>query len=217
MNMKKLVLVLGVLGISIGAFAQEIGYGVKAGVNLGKYSNPSEIEKDYQKMNPSFYVTAFADLPVAPQLSVQPGISLQGKGNKFSYDGNNLDGTSTTNVMALEVPVNAVYYIPTGGARAVFFGAGPYVGYSLSGKGKTKGDIGEFAGVADEYDLDFGGDDKDQKPFDFGLNFMLGYRLSSGFIINAGYGLGLTNLSPSDNSDAKYSNRVLSFGIGFQL
>lgn len=214
--MKKLMLIVGVLGISMGAFAQEVGYGVKAGVNLGKYSNPVEEAKDYQKMNPSFYVTGFADFPVAPQFSIQPGISLQGKGDKYSYDGDNLDGSETTNVMALEIPVNAVYYIPAG-TGSVFLGAGPYAGYSLSGRRKIKGDVGEVVGGESEYDLDFGGDDKDQNAFDFGLNFMAGYQLSSGFFINAGYGLGLANLSPSDNSDNKYSNRVLSFGIGFAL
>ena len=215
--MKKLLTVLIGLGISIGAFAQETSFGVKAGVNLGKYSNVPESAKDYQKMNPSFYLTGYADLPVAPQFSIQPGISLQGKGDKYSYDSNDLDGSVTTNVMALEIPVNAVYYIPTGGSGSVFLGAGPYAAYSLSGKVKGKGNIGDIIGGETEYDLDFGGDDRDQNAFDFGLNFMAGYRLAGGFTINAGYGLGLANLSPSDNSDNKFSNRVLSFGVGFQL
>jgi len=214
--MKKILLSLGAaLLLAAGAQAQT-SWGLKAGVNLGKYSNPSDLAKDYQKMNPSFYITGFADLPVANNFSIQPGVSLQGKGNKLSYDGNNLDGTSTTNVMALEIPVNAVYYIPTGYSGSVFLGAGPYVGYSLSGKTKTKGNLGDF-GTEGEYDIDFTGDDKHQKPLDFGLNFMAGYKLSNGFLINAGYGLGLTNLSPSDNSNSNYSNRVLSFGVGFQF
>lgn len=214
--MKKLLSVLLGVGISIGAFAQETSFGVKAGVNLGKYSNVPDELKDFQKMNPSFYVTGYADLPVAPQFSIQPGLSLQGKGSKFSYDGNDLDGSATTNVMALEIPVNAVYYIPTGVSGSVFLGAGPYAAYSLSGKVKTKGSVGNV-GSEGNYDLDFGGDDRDQNAFDFGLNFMAGYQLSGGFTINAGYGLGLANLSPSDNSDNKFSNRVLSFGVGFQL
>ncbi|WP_262245413.1 porin family protein [Parapedobacter soli] len=215
--MKKLLSVLLGLGVSMGAFAQETSFGVKAGVNLGQYSNVSDDAKDYQKLNPSFYLTGYVDLPVAPQFSIQPGLSLQGKGSKFSYDGNNLDGSITRNVMDLEIPVNAVYYIPTGGAGSVFLGAGPYAAYSLSGKVKSKGNVGDIVGGESEYDLDFGGDDRDQNAFDFGLNFMAGYRLSSGFLINAGYGLGLANLSPSDNSNSKFSNRVLSIGVGFQL
>ncbi|MFB2119962.1 porin family protein [Parapedobacter sp. 2B3] len=215
--MKKLVFAIVAVGVSAGAFAQETSFGVKAGVNLGKYSNVSDAAKDYQKMNPSFYLTGYADLPVAPQFSIQPGLSLQGKGSKFSYDGDGMDGSITTNVMDLEIPVNAVYYIPTGSSGSVFLGAGPYAAYSLSGKVKTKGNLGDVVSGEGNYDLDFGGDDRDQNAFDFGVNFMAGYRLSGGFTINAGYGLGLANLSPSDNSDNKFSNRVLSFGVGFQL
>ena len=215
--MKKILLSLGAAVLLAAGAQAQTSWGLKAGVNLGKYSNAPASSKDYQKMNTSFYVTGYADLPVAPNFSVQPGLSLQGKGDKYSYDGNDLDGSVTTNVMALEVPVNAVYYIPTGYSGSVFLGAGPYVGYSLSGKHKVKGSAGDIFGAEGEYDIDFSGDDKDQKPFDFGLNFMAGYKLSNGFLINAGYGLGLTNLSPSSNSDNKYSNRVLSFGVGYQF
>ncbi|MBD1422144.1 porin family protein [Sphingobacterium chuzhouense] len=214
--MKKILLSLGAAVLLAAGAQAQTSWGLKAGVNLGKYSNAPDGAKDYQKMNTSFYVTGYADLPVAPNFSVQPGLSLQGKGDKYSFDGDNLDGSSTTNVMALEVPVNAVYYIPTGYSGSVFLGAGPYVGYSLSGKQKIKGNIGGTQAEG-EYDIDFSGDDKHQKPFDFGLNFMAGYKLSNGFLVNAGYGLGLTNLSPSSNSDNKFSNRVLSFGVGYQF
>ncbi|MBD1431350.1 PorT family protein [Sphingobacterium sp. DN00404] len=215
--MKKILLSLGAAFLLAAGAQAQTSWGLKAGVNMGKYSNAPESSKDYQKMNTSFYVTGYADLPVAPNFSVQPGLSLQGKGDKYKLDGDNLDGSMTTNVMALEIPVNAVYYIPTGYSGSVFLGAGPYVGYSLSGKHKVEGRAGDLFEGEGEYDIDFSGDDKDQKPFDFGLNFMAGYKLSNGFLINAGYGLGLTNLSPSSNSDNKYSNRVLSFGVGYQF
>src|SRR5690606_20976850 len=134
-----------------------------------------------------------------------------------SYDGDGMDGSITTNVMALEIPVNAVYYIPTSGSGSVFLGAGPYAAYSLSGKVKAKGNVGDLIGGESEYDLDFGGDDRDQNAFDFRLNFVDGYGLSVGYTINAAYGLGLGNLSTSDNSDNKFAKRVLSFGVGFHL
>ena len=214
--MKKILLSLGAAFLLAAGAQAQTSFGLKAGVNLGKYSNvPADME-DYSKMNPSFYVTGYADLPVAPQFSIQPGISLQGKGEKYKADGDNFDGSATTNVMAIEIPVNAVYYIPAGYSGSVFLGAGPYVGYSLSGKTKLKGDFSDVSGEA-EYDVDFTGDDKDQKPFDFGVNFLAGYKLSNGFLVNAGYGLGLSNLSPSEGSDNKFSNRVLSFGVGYQF
>lgn len=208
--MKKVLLSLGAaLLMAAGAQAQT-GYGLKAGVNLGKYSNV-----DDAKNNTSFYVTGFADLPVAPNFSIQPGVSLQGKGNRTESNLGDVEGKLTYNVMSVEIPVNAVYYIPAG-AGSVFLGAGPYVGFNVSGKIKGEGNLGD-AGLVGETDIEFGSGDNEMKTVDAGANFMLGYKLNNGFLINAGYGLGLTNLSNSDNSDNKFSNRVLSFGIGFQF
>ncbi|WP_156307640.1 porin family protein [Sphingobacterium endophyticum] len=211
--MKKLLLSIGAAFLLAAGAQAQTSYGLKAGVNLGKYSNVPEASKDFQKNNVSFYVTGFADIPVAPQFSIQPGVSLQGKGSKFEYDGDAGDGSSTLNVMSIEVPVNAVYYIPAGSGN-VFLGAGPYVGFNISGKNKIKGNVAGVGGEG-EYDLSFSGDDKDMNLIDAGANFMAGYKFNNGLLINAGYGLGLTNLNP-DSGD-KYSSRVLSFGLGFQF
>ncbi len=215
--MKKFLLSLGAACLlAVGAQAQ-VSYGIKAGVNLAKYSNFATETglEDYESSNPSFYVTGYADLSVAPNFSIQPGISLQGKGAKFSGSGD-VSGSWTRNVMSIEIPVNAVYYIPTGDAGSVFLGAGPYVGYAVSGKDKAKQDFLELTGE-ESTTLKFSGDDKDMKAFDAGVNFLAGYKLSNGFLINAGYGLGLTDLAPSDAFDKSISNRVLSFGVGFQF
>ncbi|MFZ4261957.1 porin family protein [Sphingobacterium sp. HJSM2_6] len=213
--MKKLLLSLGAAFLLAAGAQAQTSYGLKAGVNLGKFSNQSEAAKDYQKNNVSFYVTGFADIPVAPQFSIQPGVSLQGKGNKAEYTGDGLDGSSSINTMSIEIPVNAVYYIPAGSGN-VFLGAGPYVGFNISGKSKLEGNLGEI-GAAGESDLKFSGDDKNMNLIDAGVNFLGGYKFGNGFLINAGYGLGLSNLNPSDNADNKFSNRVLSFGLGFQF
>ncbi|TDS12456.1 porin family protein [Sphingobacterium paludis] len=210
--MKKILLSLGAaLLLAAGAQAQT-SWGLKAGLNLGKYSGLSSGYSDLQKMNPSFYVTGFADLPVAPQFSIQPGVSLQGKGSKLSGSIAGFDGTNTINTMSIEIPVNAVYWIPAGSGN-VFLGAGPYIGFNVSGKEKNRGET-EFGSGDIETDINFGGADDEMKVIDAGANFMAGYKLSNGFLINAGYGLGLTSLYNTEN---KRSNRVLSFGVGFQF
>lgn len=208
--MKKILLSLGAaLLLAAGAQAQT-SWGLKAGVNLGKYSNYG----DDQKNNTSFHVTGFADLPVASNFSIQPGVSLQGKGTRFFEDYEGIGNAEfSRNVMSIEVPVNAVYWIPAG-TGSVFLGAGPYIGFNVSGKEKLKGDLGGFAGET-EWDLDFSGDDRDMNVIDAGANFMAGYKLANGFLINAGYNLGLTQLVPG--FDERVSNRVWSFGVGFQF
>lgn len=222
--MKKILLSFAAVALfAVGAQAQ-VSYGIKAGVNMGKYSNVDESMKDYAKFNPSYYLTGYADLSVAPNFSIQPGISLQGKGAKFKNSEGGASVSISQDVMSIEIPVNLVYYIPTGDAGTVFLGAGPYAGYAISGKNKVK-----WSGITDfedegfdtadgslSTDIEFG-KDKDMKPFDAGVNFLAGFKLSNGFLINAGYGLGLTNLSTSSDSDDKFSNRVISVGIGFQF
>ncbi|MBE8714565.1 porin family protein [Sphingobacterium hungaricum] len=211
--MKKVLLSLSVgLLLAIGANAQ-VSYGLKAGVNLGKFSGNYS---DNQKMITSFHVTGFADLPIANNFSIQPGVSLQGKGS--SYSATTWGGVVETfnvdrNLMSVEIPVNAVYYIPAGNGN-VFIGAGPYIGFNISGKQKMPDDLSD---TEIKTDIKFSGDDKDMNLIDAGANFMAGYKFNNGLLINAGYGLGLTNLNPSDNSDNNYSSRTLNFGIGFQF
>ncbi len=224
--MKKVLLTIGVALATVAGAQAQVSYGLKAGVNLGKYSNfPSG-----QSVNTSFNVTGFADLPVSPNFSIQPGVSLQGKGTKYSvseevnFNSSTLraDADYTVNVMSIEIPVNAVYYIPTGDAGKVFLGAGPYIGFNVSGKEKIKGSIIADQGSnkevvkADESNsLKLSGSDKDLNVIDAGLNFMVGYKFSNGFLLNAGYNLGLTNIVA--NADKTVSNRVWSFGVGFQF
>ncbi len=204
--MKKLLLSAAILFGSLGAFAQGgLGYGLRAGVNIPKYSTSFGDTKS----NTGFFVTGYLDAPVSPYLSVQPGLSLQNKGAKWAQTSN---GELKESVMSLDIPVNLVAKLPTGGSGNFFVGAGPYVGFGLSGK--RKGEVLDGA-VQGDRDINFGsGSGKDLKRTDFGVNFLAGYQLTNGFQINAGYGLGLTNLAPNSGS---IKNRVWSVGIGFGL
>jgi len=210
--MKKLLLSATILFGSIGAFAQGgLGYGLRAGVNIPKYS----FENGSSESNTGFFVTGYLDAPVSPNFSIQPGLSLQNKGAKWSAGDGNNSGELKQSIMSLDIPVNAVAKFPTGASGNFFVGAGPYVGFALSGKNKASGNVGGAEGRT-EWDVEFGSGDGDElKRTDFGVNFLAGYQLSNGFQINAGYGLGLTNLSPVSNLSTK--NRVWSVGIGFGL
>lgn len=218
--MKKVLLSFGVAMLLAGAAQAQVSYGLRAGVNLGKISNYG----DNQSNNTSFNVTGYADLPVAPNFSLQPGISLQGKGSKYEF-GDNQNGLDISrNTMSLEIPVNAVYYIPTGYSGSVFLGAGPYIGMNLSGKDKLETRTNGSTNSVDR-DITFSNDNQDfasigdnnrMNRIDAGVNFLAGYRFNGGLLLNAGYGLGLTNMIPN-NSNTTYANRVWSFGVGFQF
>lgn len=216
--MKKLFLVAAAFLIGGAAYAQttsSVGttkFGLKAGVNLPKYQFDNDDDSYQTETNTNFNLTGYADIPLTAGFSFQPGISLQGKGGKIT---NNL-GEVKHDVMSIDIPVNFVGYIPAG-PGSFFIGAGPYVGFAISGKQKTTGTI--FGVTAEtERDLNFGNADNDDlKSVDFGLNGLVGYQFSSGFNIGAGYGFGLSNLIPDSepNGTSKINNRVLSFSVGY--
>lgn len=213
--MKKLYSLIVACLLAGGAFAQTstsgttksgIKYGIKAGVNFAKVGfsgdDVDDEEKDAVKSQTSFLIGGLVDIPVSSSFSIQPGLTLSGKGFKEEYEGE--DDKEENNVMYLEIPVNAVYKI--GG---IYLGAGPYAAFAISGKNKD-GD--------DETDLEFGNDpEKDNlKRGDFGLNLLGGYQLTNGLNFGINYGLGLNNILPDyEGIDYKAKNRVFSVTVGF--
>jgi len=186
-------------------FAQDIKFGIKAGLNLPTMKTEIEGMDIDSKANLNFQIGGYVDFDFE-KFSIQPGLVLNGKGSKVSV----LGLESKSSLMYLEVPVNFYYKVPLNFGN-IYLGGGPYAGYGISGKSKTKGELlGET--LDEEEDIKFG-DDEDFKALDFGLNFGGGVRLTNGLALGANYGLGLSNMSNDD--DAKAKNRVLSFTVGY--
>ncbi|HWV72282.1 MAG TPA: porin family protein [Pseudosphingobacterium sp.] len=205
--MKKVLLSITALLFATGVFAQqEMGFGLKAGVNFPKYSLS---DGDFNTgSTTNFHITAFLDAPIATdRFYVQPGISLQGKGAKLSQSS---VGTVKQNTMWIEVPVNFVAKFPAADAGKFFLGAGPYVAFGISGKNKYESGWGSA-----EEDFDFGKDGS-LKGTDFGLNFIGGFEFNNGLMIHGGYGLGLSNLAPDGNS-GDIKQRLWTVGLGFRI
>lgn len=205
--MKKVLLSITALLFATGVFAQqEMGFGLKAGVNFPKYSLSEGDLSTGSTTN--FHITAFLDAPIATdRFYVQPGVSLQGKGAKLSQSSL---GTVKQNTMWIEVPVNFVAKFPAADAGKFFIGAGPYVAFGISGKNKYESDW-----ASAEEDFDFGKDGS-LKGTDFGLNFIGGFEFNNGLMIHGGYGLGLSNLAP-DGNNGDIKQRLWTVGLGFRI
>ncbi|TCC98697.1 porin family protein [Pedobacter hiemivivus] len=222
--MKKILLSLMIASAGLAVKAQETGikFGVKAGVTFPTLSYSSDLEEGMKnKANTSFYVGGTVDIPVGGMFTIQPGLTFSGKGDKqeasVSEGGDSFSAKSSTSLMYIEIPVNAVVSFPVGEGK-VFVGAGPYYGMAISGKSKMESKMTvDGVTVSDEEsnDADFG-KDGDTKRSDFGVNFLGGYQLSNGFNIHAGYGLGLSNIA-KNSGDLKVKNNVLSVGVGFSF
>ncbi len=212
--MKKLMITALSVLFAAGVFAQgePMKFGLKAGVNFPSYNFSGDNNSYSTNTATNFHVTAFLDAPLGGRfLSLQPGLSIQGKGAELS---NSQFGTLTQNTMWLEIPVNLVAKVPVGNTSNFFVGAGPYVGFGLSGKNKYDSDWGSA-----ESDFEFGSDGT-LKSTDFGLNIIAGFQLSQGFMIHGGYGMGLTDIRASNNEyfpDNRLTNQVWTVGLGFSL
>ena len=193
-----------------------IKYGIKAGINFATVSlsgnDVDPEEKDALKSQTSFMIGGLVDIPVGTSFSVQPGLTLSGKGSKSEFSETGYSSKDQTNIMYLEIPVNAVYKI--GG---IYFGAGPYAAFALSGKEKWEENMDGEVDKGEE-DLQFGNnpDEDDLRRGDFGINLLGGYQLSNGLNVGLNYGLGLNNILPeSSDYDYKGKNRVFSVTVGF--
>ena len=222
--MKKTILLGAIALISLSTFAQDksdnsrITYGVKAGVTFPTFSlSGDDFNGNSAKSITSFYVGGIVNIPVHSMLSVQPGLTLIGKGGKTTSAIVGSSDFVEFTPLYLEVPVNVVASFEAGPGK-VFVGAGPYLSFGIGGKLKsTKSD------VTTSQDLKFGTNSstdqsKHFKSLDFGVNFLLGYQLTNGLSINGGYGLGLTNISPNTdiaNNTGSLKNSVVSVGLGF--
>ena len=216
--MKKIILVAVALVFGGATFAQTSSttaskprFGLRGGLSLPKYKyvNDNANTSDETETTTNFHLTGYADAPIGGVFSIQPGISLQGKGAKY-FD----NGTTQVedNVLAIEIPVNILANLAAGPGK-LFIGGGPYAGFNVSAQRETIS--GSITGKSD---LNIGNNSGDAlKAIDFGLNLLAGYQLNSGLNFGAGYGLGLTNLRPTttSNTNVEQNNRVLSFSVGF--
>ena len=218
--MKKVLLIAGfVAASSITAFAQTISFGVKAGLNLSRLTETVSGGSVSSQTLPGFQVGGVVDLGFQA-FSIQPGVFFTTKGGKseetvqFTTPGSGqttITANSKVTLNYIEVPINFLYNVAAGDNK-FYVGAGPYVGYGLSGKG-TESD-NQNGSETTKTNVTFGSGQDDVKNPDFGVNFLVGFKFSQGYSIGANYGLGLSNLSNGGN-DSKVKNQVVSFTLGY--
>lgn len=202
--MKKLVLLFALVVASQLVSAQGLKYGIKAGVNFANQEFKEQGFSFSPKSVTSFHIEGLIDYGINSSFSIQPGLALSGKGFRIESDG----VKAKTDLMYVEVPVNAVAKFPISSIGKFFIGAGPYAAFGISGKAKVEG-----SGVSESDDKLFDKDKGSYKKGDIGINVLGGLEFSKGLTINANYGLGLSNISREASTTAK--NKVVSVSVGF--
>lgn len=224
--MKK-VFVVAAFAATIFAAKAQVKLGIQAGINAAsfndKFTSGNTTTTNKYKSKIGLTVGAFADISISDVLVFRPGLNFIQKGGKYSESQTffgittNYNATRTSNY--LELPLNVVYKIAVGSGN-VFVGAGPSIGYGLSGKDKVKSTSGnttqeQSASIKfDGKNNNTANDNKSHlKALDFGGNFIAGYQLGNNIFAKLSYTIGFSNINPDDNSTTK--NKGFGFTVGY--
>lgn len=197
---KSYLLTLLMIGTATGLLAQN-RLGIKAGLNLASEYMRMDDQSATTKIAPLFHLSAYYDIGVSQRFSIQPGLSLEGKGGVSEVNGESL----TDKLMYLELPINFIAWTPTKSGE-FFFGGGPYFAYGINAK-VTSG--------RNALHLEWGNEIDQLRPFDAGLGLIVGYRFNGGITTRISSSAGMVNIS--NQSGVKYLNRVTAIGIGYEF
>jgi hypothetical protein len=190
-------------------------FGVRAGVNFtninGEHANGNDL--DY-KMKVGFHVGVNAEIPLADEFYLQPGVLFSTKGAKIDEAGD-----PKINVSYIEVPVNFLYKADLGTGK-LLMGVGPYVGFGIGGKVKGDGEDVDIKFKNDLGEEELMDDNVYTKRIDMGGNLLFGYEFSNNFSVQLNAQLGLLNLDPKilgEKPDSKSKNTGFGVSVGYRF
>jgi outer membrane protein with beta-barrel domain len=194
----KIIFLTLLSALTLSSTGQTLSYGLKAGVQENYFQE--YYTKDYrvESSDFGFHIGGFAELNLAPNLTLQPSLLLTRKGGGY-YDNN-------IRVLAVELPVNLLYR-----HKGFFIGGGPGISYGLSGK--VSGDVDNVeTNIYNDKSFMY------QKRLDVQVGALMGYKLRSNIIVSAFMSRGLRNLTALEDNGS-YNAKMKTFGlsIGYQI
>ena len=196
--------------------------GIIAGVNL---QNLNGTDFWGEKLDNDFIIGFNAgvnvNIPIAPDFYIQPGLMFSAKGGKQKViespskaEGNEV--TTKVSINYLEVPVNLLFR-PQAGDGHLLIGFGPYIGYGIFGKVKTK-----EGSLSNELDIKFKNTvtssdpstSSYMRPLDAGGTILFGYELFNGLFFQLNGQLGLLKINPEYENLTNNKTSIKNFGFG---
>ncbi|MCS3796069.1 porin family protein [Niastella sp. OAS944] len=217
MKSKVLLFALAATALSLTSKAQDkTTFGVRAGVNFQNL-NGEDIDGDDLSldMKTGFHIGVNAEVPIAQDFYLQPGLLFSTKGAKLKQTGDDVKWNFST----IEIPINFLYK-PELGPGKLLLGFGPYVGIAVGGKvkrGDFKGDINFKNDITSTEQMS---GNSYYKRLDFGGNLLAGYELSSKISFQLNAQLGMSNLAPKvdgKKTDAKIKNTGFGISVGYRF
>lgn len=202
--MKNFSLIVIIFLLSIGGVqAQEFfNFGVKGGVNFANLTGDEADEIDAE-MKTGFHLGVFAEIMISDKFGIQPEVlySSQGATSDVAFIYEEFSGNVDVDIKLdyISVPVLLKYFVAPGFSLE----AGPQFSF-LS---KSEIEV-EFQGETETEDMK-----DDTESFDLGAAVGVGYGLPQGFLVQARYVMGFSDVYT--DSDAK--NSVIQLSVGWKF
>lgn len=195
--MKKFVSVMIIVVIAATmSLAQELRFGVKGGLNVGKLVLTGDGEKEESEGLISFYLGARAELGLSEKLSVQGELLYQGYGGEFDLgDGDDL----TFRLNEISVPLVLKYYLSP---QKFSINGGVSLGYILTAKAKYDGDSEDILEFINRTDM--------------GITIGAEYRVTDALFLDFRYNYGISDLWKEDD-DITMRASAIQVGAGFRF
>ncbi len=201
------------------AQAQDINWGIKAGVNYTTIS--SEIATDYIF---GYHAGLTSDYKLSPKFALQPELiySLEGAESSFEIEMDEFFFKTEQKIKLgyLNLPVMAKFYA----AEGFSLQAGPQLGYLVSAKNEYE----ISSNFSEDFDLNESGTEdikNELKKISLGINFGLGYDFQNKLFLQARYHVGLTDISDFDEDMGEdfeeeideLKNSGFQFSVGYKF
>lgn len=220
--MKKIIVTIASLALYMSVYAQDVHYGVTAGLNISNVSYKTDVwDKPKSMLGPQ--IGFFAEIPVADRLSIKPQLQYNALGYKFP-PGDVINGVNVK-LNYITLPVTAQYEIVSNLKAEL----GLYAALLLNGKSKIvpeeEDDLGGTSSASQYASASSYYDDEDLKytkiedglaKSDFGLRGGFNYHFTEKFGAGIHYSMGLSNILTNADG-AKATNTAFSIGISYRF
>ena len=209
---------LALMSLAAHPVSAQVSIGGRIGASISDLSvDTRDVPPDLDSKT-GLVVEAFADIPLSPGLSFQPGIQYAQKGASATDTSEGQEFTLELSFDYVEVPLLLRYAFPTTGALGVSLYGGPSLAFEASCEVTLQGTSVTLTIGCDEGGQQ--GVEVNTKSFDLGVLFGGGISVPAGpgrLTVDVSYDMGLTNISSDAQDDESVKNRAFYITAGMAL
>lgn len=200
--MKKVLVIVACIFMTTYGFAQDLKFGVKAGLNLSTVVGDDVEDTD---MTAGLYFGGFLNVPLSDRLSFQPELlySRQGWKSDWKFEGDSFK--NTLKLSYLNIPM--LLKMSLGASDKIHVYAGPQLGFLLDAELDYEGNGGSGTGDYEDY----------MNDIDFSIILGLSFNVSDNMSLDVRYNRGLSNIYNYEDGDYKAYSSVFQLGASYSF